>query len=303
MNTSVSNADRQAFEKAQRVLEQDRKMYEGLNQTRFTFLAQAIEMLSFTLETSDTYDDDAPIRLCSLWFANFDYIGENFPQKVGEALGRVSSRKFVFLAHQLTSRMSKNEAGSPLASRDHLRVLVLRMCREHPFHTLYPVYCLQSDHVSSQNPQALSRRHSKRLDSQSSSQIDRAEAALDIFNKLRNDKQCGKKVQDIQILCAASLQWARLPIKSWVTRSNIPYAIPQNMNILNIKSFPVPVITARTAIDPTCKYENCVWIESFETSFTTLGGQNLPKVHFCVGSDGQRYKQLVSIHKAAWDSI
>jgi len=38
-----------------------------------------------------------------------------------------------------------------------------------------------------------------------------------------------------------------------------------------------------------------VTVDRFVDTFETVGGVNLPKIVYCVGSDGQRYKQLVKV--------
>ena len=53
---------------------------------------------------------------------------------------------------------------------------------------------------------------------------------------------------------------------------------------------PVPM-----QVDPTCRYDNIVYIEGFDNCFQLAGGINLPKVLSCSGSDGKRRRQLVKV--------
>ena len=46
-------------------------------------------------------------------------------------------------------------------------------------------------------------------------------------------------------------------------------------------------------VDPSCKYDNVVFIENFDSCINLCGGINLPKVISCLGSDGRRRRQLV----------
>ncbi len=82
--------------KAQRLLETDSELFKKHNDLRESLLTQAIEMHSRCLETSSDFDDDSAIRLCSLWFANFD--DASILHAVGDALDRIPSRKLIFLA-------------------------------------------------------------------------------------------------------------------------------------------------------------------------------------------------------------
>lgn len=270
---------------AEVMLETDLRQYEDFTATRDTFLMQAVEMYSRALETSDTFDDDSAIRLCSLWFANFLYTEKNFQSKIGEALNRVPSHKFVFLAHQLSARISSQTI------HDNVRQLLVRMCREHPFHSLYQVFCLRTDHSE---PSPLTRRQSRHNESPSS-QVERSAAAMNVFDLLRSDPSCQKRVSDLESVCFASLGWARYPLKRMTDEKKpIPPVIPEELSIRKLRHIKVPVITIQLPVDKTGQYELCVWIDRFEEKYSTAGGMNLPKISNCIGSDGRKYKQLVS---------
>jgi ataxia telangiectasia mutated family protein len=280
-------------DKAKKQLEQDKQSFSLHEDARQKFLRQAIYMCARCLEISDSFNDDAAIRLCSLWFANFSDNG--LQDVVKEALDRVASRKLVFLAHQLSARMSTTEAPQLEESQLHLQDLMLRMCREHPFHSLYQVYCLRADRsgVKSDAP----RRSSSRLESPAS-QSARAAAASNIWDKLSQDSTNAERVRAVEIVCDACLEWAKLPIKA-NPRFNAKngkkagLSIPQSVKILSIKSMRVPVVTVHTPLDPTLRYSDCTWIEGYDPTFDIAGGVNLPKITRCIGSDGLKYKQLV----------
>jgi ataxia telangiectasia mutated family protein len=275
--------------KAETLLRQDRELFNQHNLAVGSFLEQAIDMYSRSLQASDAFDDDGAIRMCSLWFANFD--NPMLSPKVRNALDRIPSRKFVFLAHQLSARLTTPAGGSSDLHQENLQLLVMRMCKEHPFHSLYQVYCLRSERsLPNSNPQ---RRPSSRHE-QSSSQ-ERAAAAADIFDKLRNDLGINRIVRDVELVCDACLEWAKHRIKSFhAKRPNPPFYIHDSLLIRKIKQPKIPVLTSHLRIDPTLQYNDCVWIDHFEHVYETAGGINLPKITYCLGSDGKRYKQLVS---------
>lgn len=163
------------------------------------------------------------------------------------------------------------------------------MCQEHPFHTLYQLWCI-SDH----QPQDRWRQ-SGRLSQ--STQSDRGSAAVTILERLREDEQTGKRVKDIEIVCDASLEWAKYPIcKNDAYRRRNGFPVPSALKILKIngQNVKVPVLTAQLPLDPTLKYDNCVWIDRYSRTFETVGGINLPKISICQSLNGQKYKQLVS---------
>jgi serine-protein kinase ATM len=294
------------------MLNEDKERFEQHNSSRRLFLELAINMYARALAVSDEFDDDGVIiRLCSLWFANFDDARLQ-ERTLRAALDRVPSRKFVFLAHQLAARLSSptsssssssSSKGQASSSQEALHRLMLRVCRDHPFHSLYQVYCLRptggSSSSSSANEQdtTRSRRTSTRHEPPAV-QHERAEAAKSIFDKLRHDPASQARLDGVEKVCNASLEWASLPIKHdpRFEKKKGPFAVPEQLMIrrLSSKQVQVPVITAHTPIDPTTKYEDCVWIDRFEAMFDTAGGINLPKIINCYGSDGVKYKQLVS---------
>lgn len=248
-------------------------------------------MFSRCLEVSDSFDYDAGIRLCSLWFANFDSDDNQLQAELRVALDRTPSRKLVFLAHQLTARISKPESGLLPKSQDNLQSLVLRMCQEHPFHSLYQVYCLQPERSAIVPGRRLSNRTSAL-----SPHAERSAAAGDIFDRLRSDPGNGGRVRDVEHLSDACMQLAKYPIKDnpkyKTSKHQVHYKLPAEVTIGQISKLRVPVMTHYTPLDPTLRYEDCIWIERYESTFCTAGGINLPKIMSCVGSDGKKYKQL-----------
>lgn len=273
---------------AEKILKQDTELVDQHNRAINAFLDQAIDMYSKCLEATDEFDDDGAVRLCSLWFANFE--NPAIQQKIGVALNRTPSRKFVFLAHQLSARMTKSSEAVISDHQVNLQSLIVRMCKEHPFHSLYQVYCLKADHAGVQTNRRRSARHEP-------SPRDRATAAISIFDQLRGDGAVGGIVCDVERVSDACLEWAKHPIKpiygNRAQKLKPPFPIPEDMAIRSLKSVKVPVITADTQLDPTLKYTDCVWILRFEASFMTAGGVNLPKITVCIGNDGMKYKQLV----------
>ncbi|KAF9466074.1 hypothetical protein BDZ94DRAFT_1319724 [Collybia nuda] len=276
--------------KAKKILEEDIKLFDRHNEARETFLKQAIEMYSQCLKTSDTFDVDGAIRLCSLWFANFD--DDGLQDSVREALERVPSQKLVFLAHQLSARISTPEAGPPPKNQQSLQSLIVRMCKDHPFHSLYQVYCLKPEHPLGASSRRQSGRHNPL-----STQHERAVAAGSIFDRLRTDPTSSERVRQVEQLSDACIEWAKYPIKDNAQYQNTRskhFKIPtdKDLKITKISNLHVPIITQDTPLDPTMRYDNCAWIERYEKTFETAGGINLPKINLCYDTSGKKYKQL-----------
>ncbi|KAG5339469.1 hypothetical protein C0989_004155 [Termitomyces sp. Mn162] len=260
-------------DQAQKMKDADAESFQRHKSALDGFLNQAIDMYSRCLRNSDTYDHDVPIRLCSLWFAHFEENRGNFQTVVGNALRRVPSRKFVFLSHQLSARISRPPLGPLTHAQLNLQSLVLRMCREHPFHILYQVYCLQPE-------EPWNTRHSGQ---QISIHAERAEAALYIFNRLRKDAAVSQRLMDVERFSAACLQWAKHPVPVPASKN---FALPREFKLSRISNLRVPVITHHTPVDPSMRYDDCPWIDRYDTLWSNAGGKNAPKIGYCLGTDG-----------------
>jgi serine-protein kinase ATM len=290
--------------KTQSILREDQERYHQQTRVLSSFREQAVDMFSRCMSVSDEFDDESIMRFISLWFANFEE--SSIYTNLRDAVKRIASRKFVFLAHQISARLSKEDAAVPetqvtptqqvaatqLREGQYiLRNLVLCMCREHPFHSLYQVYCLRpsNDRGGSQN-----RRQSGRVEA--ASQADREAAASEIFAILREEEGIRDRVMAVERLCDASLQWAKYPIKkeySGNKRKKGPQPVPDTLLLRRIQNLRVPVSTAHTPLDSSMEYADCAWVVRYETTYQTAGGVNLPKISVCLGSDGISYKQLV----------
>ncbi|KAF7308746.1 Serine/threonine-protein kinase Tel1 [Mycena kentingensis (nom. inval.)] len=276
-------------------IEWDEASYKKHLQARDNFLDQAIKMQSRALAASEDHDVDGAIRLCSLWFENFNEARVEFQALVSRALARTPSWKLVFLAHQLSARISRSGNETP-KNQKNLQDVVLRMCMEHPFHSIYQVFSLLP--IEEQQPST--RRTSGRQSLPSTPQATcRAAAASNIFHRLRGIPACTKRLKDIETVATACMQWAKHAIKGTSLDPGNSRAghsksrnIPSEMVIRKVRNVEVPVMTCTTPLDKTLQYKDCVFIDKFDTNFETAGGINLPKITRCIGRDGNQYKQL-----------
>lgn len=280
---------------AKAVLAEDEEAYKQHNGALVTFLDLAVDMYSRCLAASDIFDDDVPIRFCSLWFANFE--DRRLQDTFKKAVARIPSRKFVFLSHQLSARISQPSQGELPASQQILQGLVIRMCQEHPFHSLYQVYCIRPERSGQLSSRRLSSRHEPTL---LQAQLERFSAASDIFDRLLSDPRYSSRVKAIEQVCDAFVEWAKYPIKDnrAVKKVNGSLHIPDNLMIRRLRDIQVPVVTSHPAIDATLKYDHCVWISHYDTTFTKPGGITVPKLSICYGSNGENFRQLVSSWRA-----
>lgn len=291
LRTSLGNAQlTQQQRKSQALLKADTEQFERHTKSQRVFLEQAIEMYARCLIADDSQNNETIIRLCSLWFGNFsDHALNN--SVLQEALKEIPSHKFVFLIHQISARLSSSSD----AGHRNVRDLMARLCRDHPFHTLHQVYALASSRSGTATTATTSRRQSRSAAADPQSQNGRDEAARAILNQLQEDPRVGKRVAQFVQLCNACLQWAKYSLKQdKALKDNKNKIMPQHLDLAKLSNLDVPVSTAYTPIDLTCRYEETiVRVQRYSTRFATAGGINLPKISDCVGDDGERYKQLV----------
>ncbi|KZS90750.1 hypothetical protein SISNIDRAFT_518835 [Sistotremastrum niveocremeum HHB9708] len=278
--------------RAEILLEEDSARAQEHRMARDQFLIQAMDMFAQSLAKSDAYDTDSAIRFISLWFSNFGV--PHFEDAIRRAVTLVPSRKFIFLAHQLTARLSEPTSGD-VDSAQTLYNLVSRLADEHPFHVLYQLFALRQGSKGEERASSSRTRRSSVIEPQAS-QVARKNAAKTIFNKARENKRRGDRVKQFERLCNACLEWAKYPLKTARNaprkKADVDPAVPIGLDIAKIRDLNVPVSTIDLPIDPSMRYDNIVSIKRYSESYTTAGGVNLPKISTCIGSDGQRYKQL-----------
>lgn len=251
----------QAQRTAQIMYDQDAEQFTTYVKKKQAFLHDAISMFARCLILSDDHDEDAVIRLCSLWFSNFS--DENLNKYIDKSINPIPSRKFIFLAHQLAARLSAaTDNSNSSGSQSALQALMLRLCREHPFHSLYQVYALRGGR------RVVSRRNSMAVDE---SQDARIRAATNLLNSLRGKSLEGERLSNIEKVCDAYVQWATYPIKKENSQDKTR-TVPDNLQLIKLHDIPVPVSTMQTPVDPSCKYETIVGISHYSPKYTTAGG-------------------------------
>lgn len=267
--------------RARVILEQDSQKYRLHIQKIDVFLQDSVKMFAECLALSDEFDSDIITRLCSLWFRNFEQ--DEIQPYIFDAISTIPSHKFVFFAHQLAALLSTapNTPSSTSNAARALQDLVLRLCKEHPFHSLYQLYALwkgDGKSASLTNDRAKARR----------------QAAHSILSQLRGQTREGARLAQVQQICEAYLEWAVYPIPQ--PSSGAPKekpTIPRTVKLLSIKAPNIPIPTVPLSVDPTSEYKGIVGIQGYFSRYTTSGGLNLPKINDCKGTDGQHYRQVV----------
>nr|ACG68443.1 ataxia telangiectasia mutated protein [Branchiostoma floridae] len=270
---------------------------EGLNEDRDAFLHKAMENYIRCLRAGDEHDLRV-FRLCSLWFRNAH--NPDINQLAKENFPKLESRKFLPLIYQLAARMGTKSQGSP-DFQNTLLQLIERVATDHPYHSLYVVLALANADLDGKfigqgkRVTKLSRsQHSQNSDVEGEEA--RTTVAVQVLEKVRVQK--GRLVQDMQGLCEAYVQLSNLDGKAWKMeneRLKRPNKLSSResmlMKVKDLTTVAVPTVDIK--VDPTCCYDDIVYIREFDPSVSFPGGINVPKVITCQGSDGVWRKQLV----------
>ncbi|SGZ26417.1 BQ5605_C024g09910 [Microbotryum silenes-dioicae] len=298
-----SAALRNARKTGEQTLSEDKHQLEEDLKATADMHRLALDNYAKSLAGSDEFDDGV-LRFCALWLPCDNDVELN--RFITPLLKLIPSHKFVFLVHQLSARLvhSTTEVSS---FGSNISSLVLRLCVDHPFHCLYAVNTLR-DLRASQAPMASGRsRRGSAVSSDQSSFSSRAQAAEDVFDKVRRLPHTRAKADAIATVCDAYREWADFPLRDsstyWVNSATSggrvkPGHLPISKScriLTKVVDLPIPVTTFPLAVDPTCRYDPGTFptIQRYSPTFTTAGGINLPKIVKCIGSDGKEFKQLL----------
>lgn len=244
-----------------------------LRKDRQKSLLSGLEHYLQSLAASDDYDTDV-VRFLALWFAHIDDSCAHGP--VGKYAPHVPSKKFISLMNQLSSRLQ--DSGDDF--HKVLGDIVLRVCRDHPYHGMYHIYA-GSNTSGGHDSQAQSRQGaaegiSKRLDSDKSigpiwQSVARSNELYQRMAKLRDSKQFRAG--------------AKLKMDGFEVMKKVAKEVPK---------LGVPPITLSIGIRDDMRYSDVAKVTKFDPVFRVAGGLSAPKIVICSATNGRKYRQLVS---------
>ncbi|KAJ2887356.1 hypothetical protein FB639_001383, partial [Coemansia asiatica] len=310
--SATNTADAQRLKAVLRRLEiqetNDQKELTRLRNSLGGFLRMAIWSFVKCLECTDAFDNSV-YSLVSL-IVTHARSSELHMVLSSSLMDNVPSHKFLPLIHQLCARLSTED--DPFHKT--VTQLVQRMTIDYPYHTMYPLFALRnanrtspsSSSSSSAAEQALRRAaNSNSLDSLQIPESEkmeqrRSEAATQILVGVTvNSPDLKGIVQVIDDLCNSYIELAVSPVPEKFKNGKLDgklIAFSSRLKISRlIKNLPpnVPVLTAVPSTDAPRDYMCVPFISTFSEGYSLAGGINLPKITRILGSDGQRYKQLV----------
>jgi serine-protein kinase ATM len=263
------------YAKAKQWYKLDDAEYQRLKRTRESFLQQSLENYLLSLRACDDYTNDV-LRFSAMWLDNSGNHTAN--AAVGKFLPEVTSRKFVPLVNQLSSRLldSKDDF------QEYLFDLLLRICTDHPFHGMYQIFA-SSKSKGGKDDLALSRH-----------------AAA---NRLSEELRKGPATSIWVAIHNSNISFIRFALdhlpddNKHKSGSKVPLAkVPSGQRlvqeIMNLTT-KIPPPTLKIPIRVDCDYRSVPVLRQFEPSFTVAGGVSAPKILTILASDGSRMKALL----------
>ncbi|KAL6997151.1 non-specific serine,threonine protein kinase [Sarracenia purpurea var. burkii] len=246
------------IQELQKQLAMDKEEAEKLQGDRDNFLSVALEGYKHCLVVGDKYDVRVVFRLVSLWFSlsSRQIVVNGMLNTIEE----VQSYKFIPLVYQIASRMGSKDGQGPHSFQFALVSLVKKMAIDHPYHTIFQLLALANgDRIKDKQRS----RNSFVVD------IDKKLAAENLLEELSSYH--GAIIRQMKQMVEIYIKLAELETKR-----------------------EVPVVTSTFPVDRSCQYPEGSFphFKGLAESVTVMNGINAPKVVECLGSDGNRYRQL-----------
>jgi serine-protein kinase ATM len=259
--------------RAKQWLDLDQQELRRVEQTRSEFLRLSLENYLLSLTASDEHNNDA-LRFTALWL---ERSGEDITNEaVKRYLDAVPTRKFAPLMNQLSSRVQNQS----ITFQKLLMTLVYRICVDHPYHGMYQIWSGVKTRVNEKDEVAVLRQKATEKISQQlakTSSVAATWAAIDKtsirYHALAVDRdqsryKAGQKAQ----------------LKDSVAGQNL---------ITYLTRYPIPPPTLQIELAADMDYSHVPNVAQLDPTMTIASGVSAPKIITAIGTDGQRYKQLV----------
>ncbi|KAH6850055.1 Serine/threonine-protein kinase tel-1-like protein [Chaetomium sp. MPI-CAGE-AT-0009] len=259
--------------KARQWQDLDQQELRRVEQSRSEFLRLSLENYLLSLAASDEHNNDA-LRFMALWLEQSEEDVSN--EAVKKYIGKVPTRKFAPLMNQLSSRLQDQ----PALFQKLLIDLVYRISVDHPYHGMYHIWSGARTRVNKDDEMAVSRQRA----------TDRVAKAL-------------TKSETVAKIWPAIDQTSRAYHALAMDRDPNRYKAGQKIAIKNssvgqnflsiLARYPIPPPTMQMALSASQDYSDVPMIHKFEPDMSIASGVSAPKIITAVGTNGQRFKQLV----------
>ncbi|XP_047054644.1 serine/threonine-protein kinase ATM isoform X1 [Lolium rigidum] len=269
------------IQELQKQLTLDTEEAQKIQDDRDRFLSLALQGYQRSLVVGGKYDLQVVFRLVSLWFSLFSR--EQVVKSMIKTTKEVQTYKFIPLVYQIASRLgSSKDAQGSTNFQNALASLLKKMASDHPYHTIFQLFALANgDRV----------KDKQRSRSSFVVDMDKKLAAENLLKELSSIH--GALIRQMKQMVEIYIKLAELETKKEDTNKKI--SLPREFrSICQLELEKVPVVTATIPVDPNCRYEEGTFphFSGLVDSITVMNGINAPKVIVCIGSDGNKYRQL-----------
>ncbi|EEE53717.1 hypothetical protein OsJ_00056 [Oryza sativa Japonica Group] len=273
------------IQELQKQLALDEEEAGKIQDDRDKFLNLALQGYQRSLVVGGKYDLQVVFRLVSLWFSLFSR--EQVVKAMMKTTKEVQSYKFIPLVYQIASRLgSSKDAQGSTNFQNALASLLKKMAIDHPYHTIFQI-CYNAQLLALANGDRVKDKQRSR--SSFIVDMDKKLAAENLLKDLSSSH--GALIRQMKQMVEIYIKLAELETKKEDTNKRIP--LPREIRSICQLEL-VPVVTASIPVDPNCQYEEGSFphFNGLADSIMVMNGINAPKVIECIGSDGNKYRQL-----------
>ncbi|KAK3990245.1 Serine/threonine-protein kinase tel1 [Cladorrhinum sp. PSN332] len=259
--------------KARQWLELDQQELRRVEQTRAEFVRLSLENYLLSLAASDEHNNDA-LRFTALWLDRAEEGATN--EAVKKYIGKVPTRKFAPLMNQLSSRLQDQTALFQKVLID----LIYRICVDHPYHGMYQIWSGARTKVNKDDEVAVSRQAA----------TDRVAKAL-------------AKAEAVSSIWPAIDQTSRVYHQLAMDRDTNRFKAGQKLQIKDsthgsaflsiMAKYRIPPPTMQIPLSASQDYSDVPMIVKFDPHMSIASGVSAPKIITAIGSNGQKFRQLV----------
>lgn len=272
-NTQQKHRYNNHLVKARQVLDLDQAELSRTERIRSEFVKLSLENYLLSLAASDEHNNDA-LRFTALWLQRPDEDIMN--EVVRRQLEKVPTRKFAPLMNQLTSRLQDQ---SNLFQKLLIN-LVLRICIDHPYHGMYQIWSGAKTRANKDDDVAVLRQKATDRVSQ---QILKTPSISPIWTAI---SQTNRHYHQLAI--------ERDPNKYKSGHKSAIKDSPAGQSLAAaLTRYHIPPPTMQVELASDRDYSKVPTIVKLEPAMSIASGVSAPKIITAVGSNGQRFRQLV----------
>ncbi|KAJ2984709.1 hypothetical protein NUW58_g5918 [Xylaria curta] len=248
----------------------DEQELRRVEQSRAEFVRLSLENYLLSLIASDNYNNDA-LRFTALWLerATEDYTNE----AVRKHIDKVPTRKFAPLMNQLTSRLLDQSS----SFQGLLIELVYRICVDHPYHGMYQIWSGTRSKPKKEDEAAQLRKQATEVVGK---KLAHTEAAMSTWSAIYYTSRAYHALA----LEGTYKGGQKVPIKESLAGTSLASSLVKHR---------IPPPTMQIELSATRDYSDVPLVTKLEPTMTIASGVSAPKIITIIGSNGERFKQLV----------